>query len=76
MAGNVGALAMTPPDATPRPATPPRVVRVPSRSHPGEFHDVDLKENRCDCVAWAFHKRCSHLAAAQRLAAEAEEGTE
>jgi hypothetical protein len=67
-------VAMSTTDETPRPAdaSRPLVLRVPSRSHPGTFHAVDLEHQTCDCWAFVFSRavppRCRHLAKAQRMA--------
>ncbi len=50
--------------------TPPRnsqIVRVPSRSQPGEIYEVDLAKPSCTCLGFAFRQTCKHLTLARRL---------
>lgn len=46
----------------------PRIVQVPSRSRPGDHHDIDLETGQCDCEGYAMRKRCRHWGEARVIA--------
>jgi hypothetical protein len=46
----------------------PQKWLVPSASHPGVDHVVDIELRVCDCAGWRFKHHCGHLGVADRAA--------